>query len=77
MSNYNDSDIESDEAAEILGISANEAYYLPIPYFLEPPGYIWYRRRDVERLRSRGWTPKPELDDDDPRDEDDWDGPPI
>jgi len=67
MSNYNDSDIASDEAAQILGISADEAYYLPIPYFLEPPGCIWYRRPDVERLRSKGWTP--ERDDDDPRDE--------
>ena len=67
MSYTNDSDIKSDEAAEILGISADEAYYLPIPSFLGPPGDIWYRRRDVERLRSRRWTP--ERDDDDPRDE--------
>jgi hypothetical protein len=76
MINKNEPDIELDEVVEILGISVDEAYSLPIRCWQEPDGYIWYRRRDVERLRKKGWKPQSEEDGADPRDEDDWDGPP-
>jgi len=59
MTNTDDFGIEAHEAAEVLGISVDDAYELPIPVFQEPDGDIWYRRSDVERLKRKRWKPKP------------------
>lgn len=58
MTDWLDVYFTSEEAAEYLGISWEEAMQLPIDWKLGPDGDIWYYHADVERLKARRWRPK-------------------
>ena len=73
MSKCND-EVTSAEAAEMLGITEDEAYALPISGLHGPGGDIWYQQSDVERLKAEGWKPGVAAADEHAApDTDDWD----
>ena len=73
MSKCNDA-VTSAEAAEMLGITEDEACALPISGLDGPGGDIWYQQSDVRRLKARGWKPSVEAEDEyAASDAEDWD----